>query len=308
MKLKRCIVDAVAALNASGALASELRLGAVAGPLAALDEDISLQLIAQLEAEAATVPDPTDWLKVAAKAAAEPEDEVEVQAEEEWEEPVPAPKVAKRPRAEKPTPAAAAAASGVEAKAGDWVCEACGDLQFARNNTCRMCGAPRPKASYTLNVGKPGGKAEGKAQGMKPGDWICDSCGDMNFARNVTCRKCGAERPPEVKGKGKGGKSGPEVKPGDWTCPSCGDHNFAKNERCRTCGRGRPAPGAGGAQMKPGDWLCPKCGDHNFARNSSCRSCGTARPEESWDETWEAEEAAPPAKKKKKAAEEDWEW
>ena len=27
-------------------------------------------------------------------------------------------------------------------KAGDWYCSQCGDLQFARNMFCRMCGAP----------------------------------------------------------------------------------------------------------------------------------------------------------------------
>mmetsp|Transcript_56764 Transcript_56764/g.135214 ORF Transcript_56764/g.135214 Transcript_56764/m.135214 type:complete len:764 (-) Transcript_56764:92-2383(-) len=27
---------------------------------------------------------------------------------------------------------------------GDWTCKACGDHQFARNRTCRFCGAPKP--------------------------------------------------------------------------------------------------------------------------------------------------------------------
>lgn len=32
---------------------------------------------------------------------------------------------------------------------------------------------------------------------MRPGDWSCVSCGDMQFARNVTCRSCGAPRPSQ---------------------------------------------------------------------------------------------------------------
>merc|ERR1719486_1425170 len=28
---------------------------------------------------------------------------------------------------------------------GDWMCPGCGDHQFAKNQQCRKCGAPRPK-------------------------------------------------------------------------------------------------------------------------------------------------------------------
>eukprot|EP00929_Paragymnodinium_shiwhaense_P018746 TRINITY_DN12_c0_g1_i1.p1 TRINITY_DN12_c0_g1~~TRINITY_DN12_c0_g1_i1.p1 ORF type:complete len:369 (+),score=96.46 TRINITY_DN12_c0_g1_i1:95-1201(+) len=33
-----------------------------------------------------------------------------------------------------------------EMRPGDWVCEKCGDLQFAKNTSCRMCGAPKGDA------------------------------------------------------------------------------------------------------------------------------------------------------------------
>merc|ERR1719482_1696587 len=29
-------------------------------------------------------------------------------------------------------------------KPGDWICSACGDLQFAKNDSCRQCSAPKP--------------------------------------------------------------------------------------------------------------------------------------------------------------------
>lgn len=31
-------------------------------------------------------------------------------------------------------------------------------------------------------------------QAFSPGDWHCAKCGDHQFARNVTCRKCGAPK------------------------------------------------------------------------------------------------------------------
>eukprot|EP00746_Dinoflagellata_sp_MGD_P004127 gnl/MRDRNA2_/MRDRNA2_107986_c0_seq1.p1 gnl/MRDRNA2_/MRDRNA2_107986_c0~~gnl/MRDRNA2_/MRDRNA2_107986_c0_seq1.p1 ORF type:complete len:415 (-),score=64.20 gnl/MRDRNA2_/MRDRNA2_107986_c0_seq1:84-1328(-) len=105
----------------------------------------------------------------------------------------------------------------------------------------------------------------------RPGDWDCPACGDLQFARNQRCRKCGEpnpENPPPESGGG-GGVS----KPGDWICPNCGDNVFARNLACRQCGTPKGAPNA-----KPGDWTCPNCGDNVFARNQACRQCGTPKP------------------------------
>lgn len=33
---------------------------------------------------------------------------------------------------------------------------------------------------------------------MTPGDWICSTCWDTQFARNTTCRKCGTCAPPNA--------------------------------------------------------------------------------------------------------------
>lgn len=124
---------------------------------------------------------------------------------------------------------------------------------------------------------------------MKPGDWMCASCGDHQFARNAECRKCGAANP----GGGKGGKGGGKgQKPGDWFCPSCNDLQFAKNDQCRKCGEPNPDPDGSksaresaiagrdsGDNMKPGDWFCPNCNDLNFARNAECRKCQAPNPD-----------------------------
>merc|ERR1719491_2392931 len=91
--------------------------------------------------------------------------------------------------------------------------------------------------------------------GMKEGDWMCASCGDHQFARNVACRKCGAAR-PDGAGCAGGGMGGGMAG-----------------------GMGGGMGGMGGSGMKEGDWMCASCGDHQFARNVECRKCGAARPE-----------------------------
>lgn len=146
------------------------------------------------------------------------------------------------------------------------------------------------------------GKGKGKGGGSAPmmeGDWICGSCGDHQFARNLACRKCGAPReegqepesavipvPARLKQAMETGSSNAPVEQGDWFCSSCGDHQFARNVACRKCGAPRPDDagdppegfGGGGAQQEmPGDWNCPACGDHQFARNSVCRKCGSPK-------------------------------
>jgi len=58
---------------------------------------------------------------------------------------------------------------------GDWICAACGDLQFAKNTTCRKCGAPKGTTSI------PGGVVKGVHGSLNkdgPG-------GGLNFGRAV---------------------------------------------------------------------------------------------------------------------------
>jgi len=127
-------------------------------------------------------------------------------------------------------------------------------------------------------------KGVGKGKKPKPGDWYCPNCGDLNFARNVDCRRCATPKPEGLAMAG--------LKPGDWSCPNCGDLNFAKNIECRKCGHPNPDPAGSQAAMeagmaaaaarfpeKPGDWYCPSCGHMNFARNLECRKCGTPTPD-----------------------------
>merc|ERR1719378_1316855 len=66
-----------------------------------------------------------------------------------------------------------------------------------------MCCAPGSECN--------GGGGSSSAP-MMPGDWVCPSCGDHQFARNTSCRKCGAAKPMDAGmgggcyGKANGGK------------------------------------------------------------------------------------------------------
>lgn len=212
-------------------------------------------------------------------------------------------------------------------KPGDWNCPSCGDHQFMKNPECKKCGGPKPQhvCSSAFGSGAVGANVtvceEGQVVGgktAKAGDWICPNamCGDLVFAKNMACRKCGTP---------KAGESPDNFKEGDWHCPSCGDHQFARNHVCKRCGGQKPAAIAaregilggckglstghcvivngqvmmavpqaiakqmggcsgaipvGGSAM-PGDWSCPSCGDHQFSRNTMCRKCHALKPGDS---------------------------
>jgi len=170
-------------------------------------------------------------------------------------------------------------------KPGDWFCQSCGTHNFAKNAQCRSCGAPNPTGGMGGMMGCGGGMMAmaGQNANFKPGDWICQACGNHNFAKNETCRKCGNPRPEEGGPAAMQMKllaaAGPMAKLGDWMCPSCNDLNFARNEQCRSCGFARPAEAGPQCQMKPGDFMCAACGKHNFAKYENCRNCGAPRPE-----------------------------
>jgi len=107
---------------------------------------------------------------------------------------------------------------------GDWTCPSCGFSNFQRRTACFRCSFPAAQAvpsgdsmGYSgFGYGPPqhmmphhhmghhgghgmGGHGRGGGGGMVPfraGDWKCGSegCGYHNFAKNVTCLRCGASR------------------------------------------------------------------------------------------------------------------
>merc|ERR1719247_1712724 len=80
-------------------------------------------------------------------------------------------------------------------KPGDWFCPSCNDLQFAKNTQCRKCGTPNPDPLGSMNAMAEGMANRTSSANEKPGDWYCPACGDLQFARNAQCRKCGTPNP-----------------------------------------------------------------------------------------------------------------
>ena len=105
---------------------------------------------------------------------------------------------------------------------GDWTCPSCGFSNFQRRTACFRCSYPAssalpnadPMGYSNYGYGPPHvvphhqmghqgphghGRGAGGGGGMVPfraGDWKCGSegCGYHNFAKNVTCLRCGASR------------------------------------------------------------------------------------------------------------------
>ncbi|KAL8711765.1 MAG: hypothetical protein Q9220_003936 [cf. Caloplaca sp. 1 TL-2023] len=107
---------------------------------------------------------------------------------------------------------------------GDWTCPSCGFSNFQRRTACFRCSFPAVPAGHGgdpmgysgYGYGGPqmmghhhpmthhGGHGMGHGRGMggggmvpfRAGDWKCGSegCGYHNFAKNVSCLRCGASR------------------------------------------------------------------------------------------------------------------
>ena len=104
---------------------------------------------------------------------------------------------------------------------GDWSCPQCGFSNFQRRTACFRCSFPAvsagpgadhmgfsgygygpPMMQQPPHMGGHGpgmGHSRGMGGGMVPfraGDWKCgaDGCGYHNFAKNVSCLRCGASR------------------------------------------------------------------------------------------------------------------
>lgn len=86
VKVKKSVMDMIRWMNTEGELTAELRLGAVAKPLAALDESTALEVLNGLLEVEEPIDDPTAWICEAAKAIL-----AEGAPEEEFAEEAPAP-------------------------------------------------------------------------------------------------------------------------------------------------------------------------------------------------------------------------
>jgi len=80
---------------------------------------------------------------------------------------------------------------------------------------------PMMKGKHEVPHGHMGKGASNKP--MKDGDWICQDCGNHNFAARVNCNKCDSLRVG--------------FRQGDWICKDrdCRNHNFASRGDCNKC-------------------------------------------------------------------------
>ncbi|CAN6717138.1 unnamed protein product [Malus baccata var. baccata] len=92
---------------------------------------------------------------------------------------------------------------------------------------------------------------------MKRGDWICQRCNFMNFARNMKCLECEEARPKrELIGK-------------EWECPQCDFFNYGRNMVCLRCDCKRPGEVSRGSTNDGLDMGYVNMGDKNQANIDS---------------------------------------
>jgi len=184
-------------------------------------------------------------------------------------------------------------------KDGDWICEVCGNLNFARRTECHRdsCKAPRPSRGEQYkqrNSGSgPGSIPKISNVDSRPGDWNCKKCGNLNFSFRTECNRSTCKEPRSYRDEGSMDRSGgtgdegsrPKVRDGDWICEKCGYMNFARRTECNQCKAPRSGLSQSGGstrtggygQARGGDWVCDKCNYMNFARRTECNECKAPR-------------------------------
>jgi len=132
------------------------------------------------------------------------------------------------------------------ARPGDWDCEKCGEMNFAYRTECHRtdCKAPRPVGGAEAPE-RSGRGAGGYGKALDDGDWNCDKCGTMNFARRTECFN-NACKAPRTEGSSGGGRAAPfgepNLRPGDWVCQECDMVNFARRTVCHRTSCMKPRP------------------------------------------------------------------
>lgn len=120
---------------------------------------------------------------------------------------------------------------------------------------------------------------------MRPGDWMCPSCNNHNFASKVNCNKCGIPKDsaPATPASTPASHSRPGSLLQQQQAAAASGRSFHLPSYGKQAGgaavRAQPysAPPQSPGGMRPGDWCCPSCGNHNYASRKSCGKCGVSK-------------------------------
>mmetsp|Transcript_85396 Transcript_85396/g.134832 ORF Transcript_85396/g.134832 Transcript_85396/m.134832 type:complete len:476 (+) Transcript_85396:67-1494(+) len=203
-------------------------------------------------------------------------------------------------------PTQGASSSNQGLRNGDWYCAGCGDHQFAKNSSCRQCGAARPDNAAdsqppdieTFLMVHADTLQEHTISAFRALDPAVQHAivrrGSLNGARDPN-----AVLMARMKEARFGGATAAEVDPLTFISQhefqqhaveqflalpdeakvavmSAGSLDGARDKTAVLISRMAKAKGGGkGRQV---DWFCNQCGDLQFARNSVCRNCGAPKP------------------------------
>ena len=197
---------------------------------------------------------------------------------------------------------------------GDWYCNECNNVNFARRTHCNTCNMPKPYEEIlrtrSSNLGPPGL--------FKDTDWQCFNCLNINFQKRTTCNRCQApkpqeylERDAEIEDSNERMEEIDEQSKGNyienensrysasnqsaffassgWQCDECGHLNSAKRANCTLCNMPKASDETSRAKSsnlgppsfrKVVEWRCMECKNTNEAKRSTCSKCNAMKPQE----------------------------
>jgi ribosomal protein L40E len=82
----------------------------------------------------------------------------------------------------------------------DWICPKCNFKVFGSKSTCGKCNFTpnnntQPSSQQQQQTPPQGVSAASPSVTIRPGDWSCSNCNDLNFGSRLVCRQCGTQRP-----------------------------------------------------------------------------------------------------------------